>query len=357
MTESMTESLTSFNQRLLAWHAEHGRHDLPWTRQRSPYTVWLAEIMLQQTQVATVIPYFERFTRTYPSIAALAAADLDAVLHLWTGLGYYSRARNLHAAARLIVKRHGGELPRDLDALMGLPGIGRSTAGAILAQAFELPHAILDGNVKRVLARYHGVDGYPGDSAVANQLWQLSESHVPLERARDYTQAVMDFGATLCTRAQPRCSDCPLAQDCRALADERQHELPARRRSRTTPTRETIFLVIENAERSVLLEQRPPSGVWGGLWCFPEIADDSELTARIAGLGCGDVEHIGQLAPFTHTFTHFKLAIRAQRLRATVMPGEVREHDNLLWYKSTDSTRIGLSAPVVRLLQSLEQIK
>ncbi len=351
----MSNTGASLSARLLAWHAVHGRHDLPWTRERTPYRVWLSEIMLQQTQVVTVIPYFERFTHVYPNVHALSTAELDAVLHLWTGLGYYSRARNLHATARHLVEYHDGEFPHTLDALVALPGIGRSTAAAILAQAFELPYAILDGNVKRVLARYHAIDGYPGESAVLADLWRLSESHLPQSQVCDYTQALMDLGATLCTRSRPRCNACPLAADCLALATARQHELPARRPRRETPTKATIFLVIENDEGAVLLQRRPAHGVWGGLWGFPEIDTDSEATPVMAGLGLPAFSQAGELASFTHMFTHFKLNIRTLHLRVSQCAGEVAENDQRCWYDATGTSRIGLSAPVVRLLRELSE--
>jgi len=243
----------SFASRLLAWFDRCGRHDLPWQHPRAPYRVWLSEIMLQQTQVKTAIPYFQRFVAAFPTLPALAAAKLDDVLAQWSGLGYYARARNLHAAARLCVERHGGELPRDLDALIALPGIGHSTAAAILAQAWGDRFAILDGNVKRVLARYHGVAGWPNVPAVEKQLWRLAERHLPDARMADYTQAQMDFGATLCTRANPACVVCPLQADCVALREGRVQELPTPRPGKALPERSAIVLLAENAEGRVLL--------------------------------------------------------------------------------------------------------
>jgi A/G-specific adenine glycosylase len=350
---SMSAGERTFARRLLAWHATHGRHDLPWVRRRSAYTVWLSEIMLQQTQVRTVIPYFERFIATFPDVAALAAARPDEVLHLWTGLGYYSRARNLHAAVRVVVERHGGELPRDLEALMALPGIGRSTAGAILAQAHGLAHPILDGNVKRVLTRYHAVPGWPGEPAVATRLWALAAAHLPTRRVRDYTQALMDLGATVCTRARPRCTACPLAMACAARARDCVADFPAPRPRRAVPERSTCFLVIENGTGAVLLERRPPRGIWGGLWCFPEIASAADAGTRLARLGLRAVTAVRPLPSFVHGFTHFRLAVAPLHVRARAVPGEVRERDDLRWHSPADSTRIGLSAPVVRLLRTL----
>ena len=344
---------TTLSARLLAWHAVHGRHGLPWQQDRTPYRVWLSEIMLQQTQVGTVIPYFERFVAHYPDVAALAAAAQDEVLHLWSGLGYYSRARNLHRCAQLVMTRHGGEFPTDIEALVALPGIGRSTAAAILAQACEQAHAILDGNVKRVLSRYHAVAGWPGESAVERRLWQFAEQHMPRHDVCNYTQAIMDLGATLCTRSRPRCGECPLAGDCAALASGRVAEFPASRPKRVMPRRSTLFLVIDNDAGEVLLERRPASGIWGGLWCFPELAEESVLDTRLTALGLGTGEIVARLAPIAHSFTHFHLEITPLRVRADTRALTVREGDALRWHSPADSTKIGLSAPVTRLLASL----
>ena len=343
----------SFSARLLDWYGRHGRHGLPWQNDRTPYRVWLSEIMLQQTQVGTVIPYFERFVVHYPDVAALAAAAQDEVLHLWSGLGYYSRARNLHRCAQLVMERHGGEFPRDLEQMIALPGIGRSTAAAILAQACELPHAILDGNVKRVLARYHALPGWTGEATVEKRLWQLAEQHLPRSDVRDYTQAIMDLGATLCARSRPRCGDCPLAGDCAAFASGRVNEFPSPRPKRVVPRRSTFFLVIENDKGEVLLERRPPSGIWGGLWCFPEMADEDALQPRLTALGLADGRIEARLPSIAHSFTHFHLDIQPLRVSADTTAFEVRDDAALRWYSPADSTRIGLSAPVTRLLTSL----
>ncbi|MEQ8663744.1 MAG: A/G-specific adenine glycosylase [Gammaproteobacteria bacterium] len=339
-----------FAARLVAWQAVHGRHDLPWQRERTPYRVWLSEIMLQQTQVATVIPYFERVTARFPQVGALAAANLDEVLHLWSGLGYYSRARNLHASAKRIVTAHGGRFPRTQGALADLPGIGRSTAAAIVALAHDEPAAILDGNVKRVLARYHAEPGWPGESAVSARLWAHAEHHLPRTRVRDYTQALMDLGATVCTRARPGCARCPLRADCAAHAGGNPADYPGKRPPRTLPVRSTCFLIIENTGGEVLLERRPPSGVWGGLWCFPEAPDTAAIAARMHELGFAAHRELTRLAPLAHTFTHFRLDITPVVLHAEAVPRQVRERDGLRWYSMADSTRIGLSAPVARLL-------
>ena len=246
----MTPTLSS---RLLSWYDQHGRKDLPWQHPRDAYRVWLSEVMLQQTQVATVIGYFERFVHALPSLPDLAAAEEDTVLALWSGLGYYRRARFLHRAAQICVEQHGGELPRDFAALSALPGIGRSTAGAILAQAHGLRFAILDGNVKRVLTRYHGIHGHPGESAVEKQLWQHAQTHTPDTRVADYTQAIMDLGATLCVRSRPRCETCPLAGDCIAHRDDLTAQLPSRKPAKPTPTRATMMLILRDNQGRVLL--------------------------------------------------------------------------------------------------------
>ena len=269
-----------FAERLLAWFADHGRHDLPWQRDPSPYGVWVSEIMLQQTQVATVIPYYERFMARFPDLAALAEAPLDEVLAHWSGLGYYARARNLHRAARQAMAEHGGRLPETIDALQALPGIGRSTAGAILSLALGQRHPILDGNVKRVLARHAAVAGWPGKAAVQRTLWELAEARTPRRRVADYNQAMMDLGATLCTRARPACERCPVAADCRAREQGLQTDYPGPRPRRELPERQVQMLLVRDPQGRVLLERRPPQGVWGGLWCLPELATEADPLAR-----------------------------------------------------------------------------
>jgi A/G-specific adenine glycosylase len=268
---------------LLPWFDRHGRHDLPWKAGADPYRIWLSEIMLQQTQVTTVIPYYERFLEAFPDADALAAAEVDAVLARWTGLGYYARARNLHRAARAIVDDHGGRFPADVDALAALPGIGRSTAGAIAAQAFGVRAPILDGNVKRVITRLAAVEGWPGRTAVARELWALAEDWTPAERVADYTQAVMDLGATVCTPRRPACDACPLADRCLARARGLQHRLPTPKPKREKPERRTRMLLIQDPDGAVLLERRPPQGIWGGLWCFPQQDLDADPVEPTTG--------------------------------------------------------------------------
>ena len=345
-------SETPLARKLLTWYDTHGRKDLPWQLDRTPYRVWVSEIMLQQTQVATVIAYFERFTDAFHDVQSLAEAPRDHVLHLWSGLGYYARARNLHEAAVLIVERFDAEMPRSLDTLMSLPGIGRSTAGAILSIAFDQPAAILDGNVKRVLARMHAVDGWPGNTRVANELWSLAERSISHERPADYTQAIMDLGATLCTRASPACGACPLHDDCIAFSQHTVDRYPAPRPKRVLPTRHTRMLIVRNADGEVLLEQRPPTGIWGGLWCFPE-ADPEEALSEILHLEGLDASRSERWAHLSHTFTHFRLEIEPIVVRLASEPLEIMEGRKRLWYKDDDSHQIGLAAPVKRMLSKV----
>ncbi len=348
----MTDTLHDFAPALVAWHRRHGRHDLPWQRDADPYRVWVSEIMLQQTQVATVIGYFERFMDAFPDIPALAAAPVDEVLHLWSGLGYYARARNLHRAAQHLVADHRGWLPDDLDALRALPGIGRSTAGAILALAHGQRQPILDGNVRRVLARYHAVEGWPGRPAVERRLWALADAHTPSRQVATYTQAIMDLGATVCTRRQPRCDACPLAAGCAALRASRIGELPSPRPRRARPTRATAMLVAARDDGAVLLERRPAKGVWGGLWSLPEF-DPAQSPADVArALGLAPCAEASALAPLRHAFTHFELAISPHLLRVAA-GGVADAGGDRVWYKPGHSQPLGLPAPVSRLLYGL----
>ncbi|UYK79439.1 A/G-specific adenine glycosylase [Xanthomonas sacchari] len=347
----------TFPTRLLAWFDRHGRHDLPWQHPRSPYRVWLSEIMLQQTQVAVVIPYFLRFLQHFPTLPALAAADNDAVMAQWAGLGYYARARNLHAAAKRCVELHGGELPRDFEALHALPGIGRSTAGAILSQAWNDRFPILDGNVKRVLTRYHGIAGYPGLPAVEKPLWALAHDHVaavPDRRMADYTQAQMDFGATLCTRANPACVLCPLQDDCVARRDGLVEALPTPKPGKTLPEREALALLLENAAGELLLQRRPPTGIWASLWTLPQADTDSELRAWYArwmrGRAYDDAE---ALPPIVHTFSHYRLHLQPLRLRKVAMGDALGDNDHLRWVARADLSTLGLPAPIRKLLDGL----
>ena len=329
-----------FATRLLEWWAEHGRHDLPWQHPRSAYRVWVSEIMLQQTRVETVIPYFQRFMARFPTLTDLAGAPLDDVLTHWSGLGYYARARNLHAAAGLCVEHHQGELPRSLDALQSLPGIGRTTAAAILAQAHDQPEAILDGNVKRVLARHAGIRGWPGRPAVTRQLWTEAEARTPAARAADYTQAIMDLGATICTRKSPQCDRCPVHTDCMALVQDLVSELPEPRPRKHRPRRESDFWVVRDGAGRVLMSRRPPAGIWGGLWCLPET---DQLPP---GVQSGEV-----IESIEHGFTHFRLTLKIRRglieRRAAVI-----EEDGLAWMEPEDCLDLGLPRPIRTALEN-----
>ena len=342
---------------LIAWHAASGRHDLPWQLARTPYRVWVSEVMLQQTQVSTVIPYFERFMARFPEVRTLADAPVDEVLHLWTGLGYYARARNLHRAAQQVRDLHGGEFPLAFDAVAALPGIGRSTAGAILALSTGARHAILDGNVRRVLARCFGVDGSPAERAVEQRLWALSEHCTPDTEVATYTQAIMDLGATLCTRRRPACVLCPLAAHCSARRSGRQHEIPAPKprlaaAARARKARRSWMVVAIDRDGAVFLERRPERGIWGGLWCLPEFA--TERAARgYAAAELHGAEFVTQaLAPVPHAFTHFDLVITPLLARCPVAM-MAHEADRTLWYDRRAPARVGLPAPVQQILASL----
>ena len=345
---------TGFAQRLLRWFEQHGRHDLPWQHPRSAYRVWLSEIMLQQTQVQTVIPYFERFVAALPDVAALASAPQDQVMALWSGLGYYARARNLHAAAAICVEQHEGELPADLAALTALPGIGRSTAGAILAQAHGLRFAILDGNVKRVLTRWAGIEGWPGRPAVERQLWALAEDLLPDTRLADYTQAIMDLGATVCTRTRPACAICPLQGDCRARILGLTAHLPTPKPAKSVPTRECAMLLAVDESGRVLLQKRDAPGVWNGLWSLPEAADAAQLQQQtdpwLHASGPATA-----LPRFEHVFSHYRLGITPWLQRGVKPRGRIADNGPMLrWAETAELPEIGLPAPIRKLLQSLE---
>ena len=345
----------AFSRQLLDWYDSHGRHDLPWQQPRSAYQVWVSEIMLQQTQVSTVVPYFERFMQHFPEIQDLAAAELDEVLHLWSGLGYYARARNLHRAARRVVEKHGGELPQVFEDLLALPGIGRSTAGAILALACDQRHAILDGNVKRVLCRVFAVRGWPGRRETEKRLWALADDLTPASRIADYTQAIMDLGATLCRRGQPDCARCPLMTGCRAHALGIQTELPTPRPKKARPRRQTTMLLVVDREERVLLRRRAADGLWGGLWSLPELEPGDDPMAWCAER-FGVVPTTSQvLATVSHGFTHFELEIQPVMIsiESTGDRG-VMDGDGWLWYNRRSPSRVGLAAVIERLLKQTE---
>ena len=340
----------SYADALLAWFDVSGRHDLPWQHPRTPYRVWLSEIMLQQTQVRVVIPYFERFVAALPDLRALAAAPLDDVLALWSGLGYYARARNLHAAAQACVERHGGDLPRDLDALTALPGIGRSTAGAILSQAWGDRFAILDGNVKRVLCRVHGIAGWPGAPAVEKRLWAIAESLLPDARLADYTQAQMDFGATLCTRHDPACVLCPLQAGCVALREGRVADLPTPKPGKPLPERAVVVLRLHDGDGRVLLQRRPPTGVWAALWSLPEAPDHVAARAWFEAHVAGDYDAGQALDEVLHGFTHYRLRLHPLAWRGVASRDPIRDNDDLRWVARDALETLGIPAPIRSLI-------
>ncbi len=346
------EGTSDFASRLLAWFDHNGRHDLPWQHPRTPYRVWLSEIMLQQTQVRVVVPYFERFIDALPDVAALARAPQDDVLALWSGLGYYARARNLHAAAQACMQHHDGDLPRDLDALIALPGIGRSTAGAILAQAWGDRFPIMDGNVKRVLTRWHGIDGWPGSAKVEKSLWKLAQTHLPTSRLADYTQAQMDFGATLCTRHDPACTVCPLQQGCIALRDGRVGELPTPKPGKPLPERETIVLLLQDPDGRVLLQRRPPSGIWAALWSLPETTDLTTARDWLRGHVDVDYEQVETLPSIAHAFTHYRLQLHPLHWREVALRMQVADNDDIRWVAAPELVTLGIPAPIRKLLES-----
>jgi len=335
---------------LLAWYAADGRKDLPWQRDRTPYRVWVSEIMLQQTQVGTVIAYYERFMARLPTLRDLAAAPLDEVLHLWSGLGYYARARNLQRAARIVMQRHGGEFPATLDQVIALPGIGRSTAGAILALSRGERHPILDGNVRRVLARHFAVDGFPGEAAVERRLWTLAEHCTPHSRVDDYTQAIMDLGATICTRARPACLLCPLSATCEARRRDAQRSYPAPKPRKARPQREAWVLLAQRGGK-VLLERRPPAGIWGGMWGLPEFP-----TREHAAQWCS--EHLsGSSAlqpgePLKHAFSHFDYDMKPLEVHCAGKAPALRDDDRYRGYDVEKPVELGIPKPIATLLRA-----
>ncbi len=348
MTEQDT---TKFSKTVLAWFTDNGRKDLPWQQEPTPYRVWVSEIMLQQTQVQTVIPYYQRFMERFPMIEDLAGAPTDQVLHLWTGLGYYARARNLHKTAQLIVSDFNGAFPADCAQLESLPGIGRSTAGAIAALAMDIRAPILDGNVKRVLTRCFAVAGWPEQTGVKTQLWELADTLTPDMQVADYTQAMMDLGATVCTRSNPSCEVCPLNKKCIAKAENAIADYPGKKPKRTLPTKTVAMYILQDKEGKVLLEKRPPTGIWGSLYSLPEGQLDDE-EAVLANQSY-PLKKAQELDPIRHTFSHYHLDITPVRLGEQHQIPAVAENDRWLWYSLDHSHEVGLAAPVKKLLNSL----
>jgi A/G-specific adenine glycosylase len=353
--------MLDFAARLIHWHGLYGRKSLPWQNTRDPYVIWISEVMLQQTQVSTVIPYYVRFLQRYPDIDTLAAAPLDDVLAQWSGLGYYSRGRNLHKAARLIVEDHGGRFPDRVDVIQRLPGIGRSTAAAIAVFAYGKHYAILDGNVKRVLARCFGMDGYPGVKRNERLLWQKAEDLLPdpmesgINRIEVYTQALMDLGATVCTRAAPKCEVCPLREVCLAFRESRVKELPSRRPGKKLPEREAILLILIR-QGKILLEKRLPTGIWASLWCFPEMAGSEDAHVYCKCHFNMDVKLLPPMDKFHHTFTHFKLRIQPLPLQVVSRAPEIalQRHAELKWFTLEDAVNSAIPAPVKKLLARID---
>lgn len=343
-----------FQQKVLAWFDQHGRKDLPWQQDRTPYRVWLSETMLQQTQVATVIPYFNAFTEKFPDIESLAHAPVDEVLRLWSGLGYYARARNLHKTAQLIAARGG--FPDNLEEIVALPGIGLSTAGAILSIAFNKSHPILDGNVKRVLTRFKAVSGWPGNGAVSKKLWAISAKLTPDERVADYTQAMMDLGATLCTRSNPACERCPLNADCQARLAGNVAAFPTPKPAKVLPVKQSVFLLLLDSDERILLEKRPPTGIWGGLWSLPEF-DNLESARDWCQGNRIDIAEQRLLETKRHTFSHYHLDYTPLLIRTDNPINFVMEANRTVWYKAELLSGLGLPTPIKRLLQQSHREK
>ena len=340
----------NFSIQVLHWYQSAGRKDLPWQQEPTPYRVWISEIMLQQTQVATVIPYFHRFIGRFPDLSTLAAASLDDVLHHWSGLGYYARARYLHQAARQIQDEWGGVFPSRFDRLLALPGIGRSTAGAILSLALGERHAILDGNVKRVLARCFAVTGWPGKAEVGRRLWSLAERLTPVERVREYNQAMMDLGAGVCTHNRPVCGECPLFERCRSRKQGNPTAYPGSRQRKMLPIRKTRMLLIRNETNGLLLERRPSTGIWGGLWTLPECDLDSRPEIWCRDRFGMSVEVLATWPVRRHTFSHFHLDILPTLVAVKNSANCVMDGEDRVWYNTAKPDVRGLAAPIARLL-------
>ncbi|MBD2859962.1 A/G-specific adenine glycosylase [Spongiibacter sp. KMU-158] len=349
-----SSSNSCFSARLLSWFDQHGRKNLPWQKDITPYRVWVSEIMLQQTQVATVIPYYERFMAQFPTVNDLAKADSDTVLSLWTGLGYYARARNLHKAAQQVVSEHQGQFPAQLEELEALPGIGRSTAAAIYSIACQGRAPILDGNVKRVLSRHGAIEGWPGQKNVENALWEIAEAFTPTERVADYTQAIMDLGASLCSRSKPQCEQCPVKEDCKAYLNGNPTDYPGKKPRKALPVKQCQMLLIENPQGEILLEKRPEKGIWGGLWSLPEHSTDEDwqdqLQQQLAG--ATPLSH-NMLNPLRHTFSHYHLDIQPIHIRLGQTPSHIMEAGRQLWYNNSPSQQLGFAAPVKKLLDAV----
>ena len=351
MTIELTQQQADdFSLSILQWFDRVGRKDLPWQKNKTAYRVWLSEIMLQQTQVKTVIPYYLKFMAEFPSIEDLAQAPVDHVLHLWSGLGYYARARNLHHCAKIVSERHNGEFPVGVDALSELPGIGRSTAGAIASIAQAQHAAILDGNVKRVLCRAFAIEGHPSKAATAKLLWQIANATTPIERCADYTQAIMDLGATTCSRSKPRCDECPISHHCLALNEGTPTSYPHKKLSKARPERSVYLVLFQRADGALWLEKRPVTGIWGGLHSFPEITERDDLRSLPLASSNSDAM-INELTPLEHEFSHFKLTMYP--LLVLVRDERLVAEPSGIWYHPANPAQVGIARPVERILAKL----
>lgn len=340
---------------VLNWFVAHGRHDLPWQKNPTPYRVWVSEIMLQQTQVNTVIPYYQRFMQRFPSIKTLANSAQDEVLAHWSGLGYYARARNLHRSAQQIMQQHSGRFPRHFEQIVNLPGIGRSTAGAIMSFGMQEPMPILDGNVKRVLCRTHGIHTWPGEPLTHQELWVLTERYTPKTRTNEYNQAMMDIGATLCTRSKPKCSACPLQNNCVAYHSGNFSQYPGKKPSKIRPIKQTYMLIMQNRSGEFLLQKRPPVGIWGGLWSFPEYDQNCDWKQYCRNNFGILVDSIKTLDTISHQFSHFQLDIFPLCLTVRANSNQIMESSEQVWYNLDHTLPGGIAAPVSNLLQQLRK--
>ncbi len=355
---------TQFAQKLLRWYDQQGRKNLPWQQDINAYRVWVSEIMLQQTQVKTVIPYYQRFMQRFPDVQTLAEADLDSVLKHWSGLGYYARARNLYKAAKQLCDEFSGVFPADLEALQSLPGIGRSTAAAILSIAYGQKQAILDGNVKRVLSRVFAIEGWSGKASVLREMWSVAERLVPEKRNAAYTQAIMDLGASCCTRSKPQCERCPFEADCLAFQKGDIEKYPAKKPQKARPERFAVMLIMQNHKKEIFMQKRPPTGIWGGLWCFPQFDNEALAEAWLSEHFMQSLQDAKRLPAFVHVFSHFSLSIQpivlnlkkssTNHILKSHMNNRVMETDEILWYNMDDEFEGGLATPVQSLLNKLK---
>lgn len=340
----------SFSKKIIDWHEKHGRHDLPWQKQRTPYRVWISEIMLQQTQVKTVIDYYTKFMSRFPSLKQLAEAAEDEVLHYWTGLGYYARARNLHRCAQQIVSEYNGRFPNEIEQVIALPGIGPSTAGAILSLSRQQRHPILDGNVKRVLCRYRMIEGWPEKTAVKNVLWELADKLTPDENVASYTQAIMDLGATVCTRSQPLCGQCPVKSNCQARQLDQIKRFPFSKPKTKLPVKTTCMLIIKNDQNEIFLQKRPTAGIWGGLWSLPECPSTQNINDWCASTLGMKVKQLDEQPALRHSFSHFHLDITPVNLQLAGYHLQVMELADSVWYNNQSGLKLGFATPVKRLI-------